>query len=116
MGGGKTAHIKKGKENEKHNNYDRDYRACGAWCMVVDNSGWQAFYTYGRSVRKGEQMKEYQKRAKAKYRAKVEELRVELYPTDEDIKNRIAERVNAGEPKSTYIKRLIRQDINKGEV
>lgn len=60
--------------------------------------------------------KEYQKKAKAKYRAKIEELRVELYPTDEDIKKQIAERVKAGEPKATYIKRLIRQDISKGEV
>lgn len=44
---------------------------------------------------------------------KVEELRVELYPTDEDIKKRIAERVEAGEGKATYIKRLIREDIAK---
>lgn len=58
-------------------------------------------------------MKEYQRKAKNKYKEKVEVLRVELYPTDADIKERIAERVQAGEPKATYIKRLIRQDINK---
>lgn len=49
--------------------------------------------------------------ARARYRKKVEELRVELYPTDEDIKARIAERLQAGEGKATYIKRLIRFDI-----
>lgn len=58
-------------------------------------------------------MKDWQRKAKAKYREKIEEIRVELYPTDGDIKERIAERVNAGEKKATYIKRLIRQDISK---
>ncbi len=58
-------------------------------------------------------MSEAQKKAKAKYKAKVEELRVELYPTDADIKERIEERLTAGEKKATYIKRLIREDINK---
>ena len=49
--------------------------------------------------------------AELEHRAKkVEELRVELYPSDEDIKKRIAERVEAGEGKATYIKRLIRED------
>lgn len=48
------------------------------------------------------------------YKKKVQELRVELYPTDEDLKNKLAERQDAGEPKSTYIKRLIREDIKKG--
>ena len=38
------------------------------------------------------------------YKKKVQELRVELYPTDEDIKKCIAERVAAGEKKATYIK------------
>lgn len=51
--------------------------------------------------------------AKKRYKAKVEILRVELYPTDEDIKKQIAERLEAGEKKSTYIKRLIREDINR---
>lgn len=56
---------------------------------------------------------ESNKKARAKYRKKVEELRVELYPTDEDIKKRIAERVSAGEYKASYVKRLIREDIQK---
>lgn len=56
-------------------------------------------------------MNESKRNAKNKYRAKVEELRVELYPTDADIKERIAERLAAGEPKASYIKRLIRADM-----
>ena len=59
-------------------------------------------------------MSEALKRAKAKYKAKVETLRIELYPTDADIKEKIAERLAAGEGKATYIKRLIREDIEKG--
>lgn len=53
------------------------------------------------------------KSTRKKYKEKVEELRVELYPTDEDIKNQIATRQAAGEPKATYIKRLIREDIKR---
>ena len=58
-------------------------------------------------------MKDYERNAKKKYKQKIQELRVELYPTDEDIKNRLKERQDAGEPKATYIKRLIRNDIQK---
>ena len=56
-------------------------------------------------------MNESKRKAKNKYRERVRELRVELYPTDADIKERISERVNAGEGKATYIKRLIREDM-----
>lgn len=58
-------------------------------------------------------MRENERNAKQRYKQKIQELRVELYPTDEDIKERLAERVDAGEPKATYIKRLIREDIAK---
>ena len=51
--------------------------------------------------------------AKKRYKAKIEELRVELYPTDEDIKQQLATRVADGEPKATYVKRLIREDIRR---
>lgn len=48
-------------------------------------------------------------RAKAKYRReKVAELRVDLFQTDEDIKTHLAQ---LQEPKATYIKRLIREDM-----
>ena len=53
--------------------------------------------------------------AKERYRKKIVDLRVELYPTDGDIKDRIAERLEAGEPKATYIKRLIREDIKRSK-
>ena len=59
-------------------------------------------------------MKESERKALKKYKKKVEELRVELFPTDEDIKLKLAERKAAGEPKATYIKRLIRADIEQG--
>ena len=58
-------------------------------------------------------MNESNRKAKNKYRKKIEELRVELYPTDADIKDRIAERMAAGEKKASYIKRLIREDIER---
>ena len=58
-------------------------------------------------------MNESNRKAKNKYREKIEEVRVELYPTDADIKARIAERVAAGEAKATYIKRLIREDMQR---
>lgn len=58
-------------------------------------------------------MKDFERKAKTKYKAKIDELRVELYPTDQDIKDRLAERQAAGEPKATYIKRLVRQDIKQ---
>lgn len=56
-------------------------------------------------------IKDTNRAARANYKKKVEELRVELYPTDEDIKYHIAERVAAGEKKASYVKRLIREDI-----
>lgn len=51
--------------------------------------------------------------ARANYRAKIKTIRVELYPTDEEIKNRLDERASSGEPTATYIKRLIREDLKK---
>ena len=60
-------------------------------------------------------IKDTDRKARANYKKKVEELRVELYPTDEDIKDHIAARVAAGEKKAAYVKRLIREDIAKKE-
>lgn len=51
------------------------------------------------------------RKARANYKKKIERITIELYPTDEDIKTRLAE---IDEPKATYIKRLIREDIKKG--
>lgn len=58
-------------------------------------------------------IKDTDRKARANYKKKVEELRVELYPTDEDIKERLAERVEAGERKAAYVKRLIREDMER---
>lgn len=60
-------------------------------------------------------IKDTDRKARANYKKKIEELRVELYGTDEDIKQRVAERVEAGEAKAAYIKRLIREDIEKAK-
>lgn len=58
-------------------------------------------------------IKNTDRKARANYKKKIMELRVELYGTDEDIKNRIQEVTDAGEAKAAYIKRLIREDIAK---
>ena len=60
-------------------------------------------------------IKDTDRKARANYKKKVEELRVELYPTDADIKERLAERIEAGEAKAAYIKRLIREDMKKND-
>lgn len=60
-------------------------------------------------------IKDTDRKARANYKRKVEELRVELYPTDEDIKAHLAERKEAGEAKAAYIKRLIREDMKKNK-
>lgn len=58
-------------------------------------------------------IKDTDRKARANYKKKVEELRVELYPTDEDIKKRLEERIAAGEKKAAYVKRLIREEAEK---
>jgi hypothetical protein len=55
-------------------------------------------------------IKDTDRKARANYRKKVERLQIDLYPTEEDIKQRLAE---IQEPKAAYIKRLIREDIAK---
>ena len=60
-------------------------------------------------------IKDTDRKARANYRQKVKKLYIELYPTDEDIKARLEERKSQGEPITTYIKRLIREDMQKGE-
>lgn len=61
-------------------------------------------------------MNEALKKAQKKYKQnKVDKITIEFYPTDEDIKSRLAERLSAGEPKATYIKRIIREDIKRSK-
>lgn len=53
------------------------------------------------------------RKARANYRKKVEKVQFELFPSDDDIKQRLAE-VKETEGKAAYIRRLIREDIKKG--
>ena len=50
------------------------------------------------------------KRAKKKYNQKVEILQLRLYPSEVDMKEKLKKRAEQGEPRTTYIKRLIRSD------
>lgn len=62
-------------------------------------------------------IKDTDRKARANYRKKVTRFYLELYPTEEDIKTRLSEIAERGEAKAAYIKRLIREDIereNKG--
>ena len=56
-------------------------------------------------------IKDCNRKARANYQKKVEQLNIALYPTDEDIKAKLA----SVPAKATYIKNLIREDIKKGE-
>lgn len=53
------------------------------------------------------------RKARENYRKKVERKYIELYPTDEDIKKHLDKVKDAGEPMTTYIKRLIREDMKR---
>jgi hypothetical protein len=52
---------------------------------------------------------EAQKRADRKYKAKVKKMLLEFYPTDADL----LEHLNKQDKKQTYIKNLIRKDMEK---
>ena len=54
---------------------------------------------------------EAQKRAVAKYREKVKRITVDFYPTEEDL----WEHLQNQDKKQTFIKSLIRADMEKGE-
>jgi hypothetical protein len=54
-------------------------------------------------------IKDCDRKARANYRKKVDRVVVELYPTDEDIKAKLA----SVPAKATYIKQLIREDIKR---
>ena len=59
-------------------------------------------------------IKDSDRKARENYKKKVRRIYLELYPTDEDIKTRLDNRKDAGEPVTTYIKRIIREDIQNG--
>lgn len=56
---------------------------------------------------------EAQKKARRNYQKKLPSLTIRFYPNDMDLVDKIKERVEAGEGKEPYIKRLIREDINR---
>ena len=60
-------------------------------------------------------IKDTDRKARANYRKKIVELRVPLFPTDEDIKTRLEEIQAQGEGKAAYVRRLIREDIEKNK-
>ena len=57
---------------------------------------------------------EKDKKARANYKKNIKRVFLELYGTDADIKEQLEKRKAAGEPVSTYIKRIIREDIQNG--
>ena len=57
-------------------------------------------------------IKDKDRKARANYREKVEKVQFELFPADKDISDRLAEKKET-EGKAAYIKRLIREDIEK---
>lgn len=57
---------------------------------------------------------EKDKKARANYKKNIKRVFLELYGTDEDIKTQLEARKAAGEPMTTYIKRLIREDMQNG--
>jgi len=58
-------------------------------------------------------IKDTDRTARANYKKKIKRVFLELYGTDKDIKEHLEKVKAEGEPVSTYIKRLIREDINK---
>lgn len=57
---------------------------------------------------------EKDRKARANYKKNIKRVFLELYGTDEDIKEHLEKKKAAGEPMTTYIKRLIREDMKNG--
>ena len=56
-------------------------------------------------------IKDKDRKARANYRKKLTVVRIELYGTDDDIKDHLQHVVDSGQTKAAYIKSLIRKDI-----
>lgn len=57
---------------------------------------------------------ESEKEAMRRYRQKTVALSMQMFPsTESDIISRLNERAESGEPKASYVKRLIREDIER---
>lgn len=62
-----------------------------------------------------EKRKQYQKDFKKEYKKTINQLCIEFYPSDKDIEDRLVEVLANNEPKATYVKRLIREDIQRNK-
>ena len=60
-------------------------------------------------------IKDTDRKARANYKKKVKTVRVELYGTDEDIKEQLERVSETGTSIQGYIKELIRADIKRAE-
>lgn len=60
-------------------------------------------------------IKDTDRKARENYKKKVKTVRVELYGTDEDIKEHLERVVEGGGTIQGYIKDLIRADITNGK-
>ncbi len=63
-----------------------------------------------------ESKKRANKKYNAKYKDRVKTIRFDCYPTDSDIIAHIEAKKAAGEPTATYLKRLIREDMKRGDI
>lgn len=61
-------------------------------------------------------IKDTDRKARANYRRKVTRVQFDIYPgTESDIKERLDKVKESGEATAAYLKRLIREDIEKGQ-
>jgi hypothetical protein len=58
---------------------------------------------------------EAQKRASKKYEAKAKRLAIAVYPSEQDILKKLDEEIASGNGYAPYIKRLIREDIERSK-
>lgn len=60
-------------------------------------------------------IKDTDRKARANYKKRTPVIRIELYGTDEDIRERLGTIKESGESVQGYIKNLIRSDIENGK-
>lgn len=58
-------------------------------------------------------IKETDRKARSNYKKKIQTIRVELYGTDDDIREHIEKLKENGESVQGYIKKLIREGLRK---
>ena len=58
-------------------------------------------------------IKQTDRKARENYRKKLKRVQFDIYPTEQDIREKIEEIEAQGDKVATYIKNLIREDIKK---